>query len=105
MKKRYLLAPGPTPVPPEVLSAMSEPIIHHRSPEFAEIMKEVLEGLKWLFQTLDIHRVTIECYSTNLRAIRFYKKVGFKQEGILREAVLIDGKYYDIISFGILKSA
>lgn len=51
MKKRYLLAPGPTPVPPEVLSAMSEPIIHHRSPEFAEIMKEVLEGLKWLFQT------------------------------------------------------
>lgn len=51
MKKKYLLAPGPTPVPPEVLSAMSEPIIHHRSPEFAEIMKKVLEGLKWLFQT------------------------------------------------------
>jgi aspartate aminotransferase-like enzyme len=51
MKKRYLLAPGPTPVPPEALSAMSEPIIHHRSPEFAEIMKDVLEGLKWLFQT------------------------------------------------------
>ncbi len=51
MKKRYLLAPGPTPVPPEVLSAMSEPIIHHRSPEFAAIMKEVLDGLKWLFQT------------------------------------------------------
>ena len=51
MKKRYLLAPGPTPVPPEVLSAMSEPIIHHRSPEFAAVMREVLEGLKWLFQT------------------------------------------------------
>ncbi|MDX1764641.1 MAG: aminotransferase class V-fold PLP-dependent enzyme, partial [bacterium] len=51
MKKRYLLAPGPTPVPPEVLSVMSEPIIHHRSPEFAAIMKDVLEGLKWLFQT------------------------------------------------------
>jgi aspartate aminotransferase-like enzyme len=51
MKKRYLLAPGPTPVPPEVLSAMSEPIIHHRSPEFATIMKEALDGLKWLFQT------------------------------------------------------
>lgn len=53
MKKKYLLAPGPTPVPPEVLSAMSEPIIHHRSPEFSVIMKEVLEGLKWLFQTKD----------------------------------------------------
>jgi len=51
MKKKYLLAPGPTPVPPEVLSVMSEPVIHHRSPEFAAILKEVLEGLKWLFQT------------------------------------------------------
>lgn len=51
MKKKYLLAPGPTPVPPEVLSAMSEPVIHHRSPEFVPILKDVLEGLKWLFQT------------------------------------------------------
>ncbi len=51
MKKKYLFAPGPTPVPPEVLSVMSEPIIHHRSSEFSTMMKEVLEGLKWLFQT------------------------------------------------------
>src|SRR6476620_6842940 len=51
MLKRYLLAPGPTPVPPEVLLAMARPIIHHRAPEFAQIFGEVREDLKWLFQT------------------------------------------------------
>lgn len=51
MLKRYLLAPGPTPVPPEVLLAMARPMIHHRAPEFDPIFQEVRDGLKWLFQT------------------------------------------------------
>ncbi len=51
MLKRYLLAPGPTPVPPEVLLAMARPVIHHRAPEFAELFGQVREGLKWIFQT------------------------------------------------------
>jgi aspartate aminotransferase-like enzyme len=51
MLKRYLLAPGPTPVPPEVLQSMAMPIIHHRSADFIPIMESVREGLKWLFQT------------------------------------------------------
>jgi len=51
MLKRYLLAPGPTPVPPEVLLAMARPMIHHRAPEFDPIFAEAREGLQWLFQT------------------------------------------------------
>jgi aspartate aminotransferase-like enzyme len=51
MLKRYLLAPGPTPVPPEVLLAMARPIIHHRAPEFAQLFGEIRGDLKWLFQT------------------------------------------------------
>ncbi|MEW6247465.1 MAG: alanine--glyoxylate aminotransferase family protein [Nitrospirota bacterium] len=51
MLKRYLLAPGPTPVPPEVLLAMARPVIHHRAPEFVQVFAEVREDLKWLFQT------------------------------------------------------
>lgn len=51
MLKRYLLAPGPTPVPPEVLLAMARPMIHHRAPEFDKLFAEVRDGLKWLFQT------------------------------------------------------
>jgi serine---pyruvate transaminase len=51
MLKRFLLTPGPTPVPPEVLSALGEPIVHHRAPRFTEILMEVVAGLKRVFQT------------------------------------------------------
>jgi aspartate aminotransferase-like enzyme len=51
MLKRYLLAPGPTPVPPEALLAMAMPIIHHRSPDFLPILDSAKKGLQWLCQT------------------------------------------------------
>ncbi|MBA4371688.1 MAG: aminotransferase [Thermodesulfovibrio sp.] len=51
MLKRYLLAPGPTPVPPEALLAMAMPIIHHRSPDFLPVMDSAKKGLQWLCQT------------------------------------------------------
>ncbi len=49
--KKYLLAPGPTAISPEVLLSMAQPILHHRAPEFVELLKRVKEDLKWLFQT------------------------------------------------------
>lgn len=49
--KRYLLTPGPTPVPEDVLLAGAQPIIHHRTDEFKEIFKSVGEDLKYVFQT------------------------------------------------------
>src|SRR5439155_20242270 len=36
-EKRYLLTPGPTPVPPEVLAAISQPVVHHRGPDFKPV--------------------------------------------------------------------
>ncbi|HDZ62291.1 MAG TPA: alanine--glyoxylate aminotransferase family protein [Nitrospirae bacterium] len=51
MLKKYLLAPGPTPIPPEILTAMSMPIIHHRSTDFTPIMESARKGLKKLYQT------------------------------------------------------
>ena len=51
MDKTYLFAPGPTPIPPQVLLAMARPIIHHRTPQFQELFKGVLEDLKYVFQT------------------------------------------------------
>ncbi|MGD8534329.1 MAG: alanine--glyoxylate aminotransferase family protein [Candidatus Aminicenantes bacterium] len=51
IKKYYLLSPGPTPVPENVLAAAAEPIIHHRTPEFSGIFMEVSEGLKYVFGT------------------------------------------------------
>ncbi len=60
--------------------------------------------LRWLFYELNMHRVTCETYATNRRAIRFFEKIGFKKEGVIREAHYIDSKYHDIISFGLLKN-
>ncbi len=51
MKKNYLLTPGPTPLPNEICLALGKPIIHHRTPQFQAILKEVTEGLKYIFQT------------------------------------------------------
>ena len=49
--KRYLLAPGPTAVSPEVLLAMAQPMLHHRAPEFVTLFDRVKKDLQWLYQT------------------------------------------------------
>ena len=49
--KEYLLIPGPTPIPPRVMQAMHRPMMAHRGSEFSAIVSEVLENLKWAFQT------------------------------------------------------
>lgn len=51
LQKRYLFTPGPVPVSPKVLLTQAQPMIHHRLPEFSEILKEIRENLKYLFQT------------------------------------------------------
>jgi len=51
MIKQYLLSPGPTPIPNEVALAMSETMIHHRTPQFSQVFDEAREGLKKLFGT------------------------------------------------------
>lgn len=51
MLKKYLLSPGPTPVPEEVLLEMAKPMIHHRTAEFSEIFEDVRKKIKPLFGT------------------------------------------------------
>ena len=51
MQKKYLMTPGPTPVPAEVLLTQAAPIIHHRTPDFSAAFAEAIEGLKYVFQT------------------------------------------------------
>ena len=51
MQKKYLMTPGPTPVPSEVLLAQARPMIHHRTPEFNTVVQNCAEGLKYVFQT------------------------------------------------------
>ena len=46
-----LLTPGPTPLPPSVYKAMSEPILHHRTSEFGAQFQRVLEDMKYVYRT------------------------------------------------------
>jgi serine---pyruvate transaminase len=50
-EKRYLFTPGPTPVPPEVLAALAEPIIHHRARDYREIYERCLGRLGEVYRT------------------------------------------------------
>ena len=49
--KRYLITPGPTPIPPEVAAAAAAPMQHHRSPDFRALLVETLERLKQVYAT------------------------------------------------------
>jgi aspartate aminotransferase-like enzyme len=49
--KQYLMTAGPTPVPPRVSQVMAEPVLYHRAPAFAEVLREVLGKLPYVFAT------------------------------------------------------
>src|SRR5436305_971080 len=49
--KRYLMTPGPTPVPPQVLLAMAEPIVHHRGSDFRKAFVQCEERLREVYRT------------------------------------------------------
>jgi aspartate aminotransferase-like enzyme len=51
VEKRYLFTPGPTPVPPAVLAATAEPIVHHRGPDFRLVYERALSRLQEVFRT------------------------------------------------------
>jgi aspartate aminotransferase-like enzyme len=50
-EKRYLFTPGPTPVPPQVLAALAEPVVHHRGPDFRIVYERCLTRLLQVFRT------------------------------------------------------
>ncbi|MEX2276067.1 MAG: alanine--glyoxylate aminotransferase family protein [Actinomycetota bacterium] len=50
-RPEIILAPGPTPIPPEVYIAQAGPIVYHRGPGFGKLLREVTEGLKGLYRT------------------------------------------------------
>lgn len=50
-RPEIILAPGPTPIPPEVLLAQGSPLVYHRGPGFGSLMREVTLRLKELYRT------------------------------------------------------
>ena len=50
-RPEIILAPGPTPIPPEVLLAQGSPLVYHRGPGFGSLMRDVTDRLKDLYRT------------------------------------------------------
>ena len=60
--------------------------------------------LKHGFESLNLHRIMLRVYAYNKRAIRSYEKVGFVQEGTLRQAIYRKGQYHDVLLMSVLQS-
>ncbi|WP_084219624.1 GNAT family N-acetyltransferase [Jeotgalibacillus soli] len=62
---------------------------------------EALKLLDYGFGMLNLHRIELDVYNHNDRGMHVYKKIGFKQEGILRVYLFINHRYYDLIMMSI----
>lgn len=65
-----------------------------------ETMRELIE-FGW--QQMKLNRIEADVIQGNTRSIHVLKKLGFKQEGVLRQKILKGGKYYDVHIFGLLR--
>lgn len=59
--------------------------------------------LKFAFRGLNMHRVNLNVFAFNQRAIRCYEKCGFKYEGTSRELIYKEDKRWDVLCMGILQ--
>jgi RimJ/RimL family protein N-acetyltransferase len=60
--------------------------------------------MKYAFHTLNFHRLEAEIIDYNDRSLKLVESLNFKMEGRLRQAKYYEGKYYDILRYGILKT-
>ena len=59
--------------------------------------------IDYAFETLNLNRIQLHVSAENEPAIKIYRRVGFIKEGVLRQAMFHDNKYYDFWVMGILK--
>ena len=55
------------------------------------------------FQQLNLHRISSYAFDFNERSIRLHKKLGFREEGRLRQATFKNGQYHDHVLFALLR--
>jgi diamine N-acetyltransferase len=59
--------------------------------------------MRFAFHELGLHRVELEVFENNLRAIKTYRALGFVEEGVRREAIYQGGRFIDAIRMGVLR--
>jgi RimJ/RimL family protein N-acetyltransferase len=60
-------------------------------------------AINYGFHELNLHRISSSAFAFNERSIEFHRKVGFREEGRLRQADFKNGQYHDRVIFGILR--
>ncbi len=65
--------------------------------------KALLALMRYGFRTMNFYRLEAEVAAFNKDGQKLFEKLGFIEEGRLREAKFLDGKYYDIIRYGMLR--
>ncbi|ADL52938.1 GNAT family N-acetyltransferase [Clostridium cellulovorans] len=80
-------------------------IIIYRKEEFNKGYgsESIILALNYGFGMLNLHRIELEAFVFNERAIHVYEKIGFKKEGIKRDGWFYNHKYYDMITMSILE--
>lgn len=89
--------------------------LHHRNTEIDIVIGHpdyrergygtdaIREFLRFLFDTVGLHRVWLGTYEYNARARRVYEKLGFVQEGVMRDADLVEERWVNAVVYGILE--
>ena len=89
--------------------------VNNKKAEYAIITSQAVHGtgiaysatqdiINYAFEKLDLNKIYLNVIKNNERAIRFYKKCGFKEIGISRDSLFIENEKYDLIWFEYLKS-
>lgn len=105
---------NPTPIGVIFLKPTGPKMVHHRNSEIGiDILKgyqgkgygtEAIEWcLEWAFRHAGLHRVAIRAFEWNLGARRLYERLGFRLEGVAREELWLNGKWWDGYCYGILE--
>ena len=66
----------------------------------SQMMHKLLE---YGFEGLNLDRLYLHVFSFNERAIKFYEKFNFKHEGTLRNMLYRNGKYHDLLAYGLMR--
>jgi UDP-4-amino-4,6-dideoxy-N-acetyl-beta-L-altrosamine N-acetyltransferase len=61
-------------------------------------------ALDFAFGKLGLHKVKGQAFSSNAASIALHRKLGFVEEGVLREEFEMNGQWHDLVCFGLLQS-
>ena len=60
--------------------------------------------MRFAFHELGLHRIELEVFESNLRALKTYRALGFVEEGVRRESIYTGGRFIDALHMGVLRS-